>query len=90
MADHEDLAANKTEGFKIGEKKTLQEYQQLGMSHDLFLSFRDLAYAAFCLFSLPCGHRTRFPLQLNVTTDHYLHSELANIYLLLDSFPPHI
>jgi Rho GDP-dissociation inhibitor len=29
MADHEDLAANKTEGFKIGEKKTLQEYQQL-------------------------------------------------------------
>jgi Rho GDP-dissociation inhibitor len=31
MADHEeDLVANKTEGFKVGEKKTIQEYQQLG------------------------------------------------------------
>lgn len=33
MADrHEDdLTASKTEGFKVGEKKTLQEYQELGM-----------------------------------------------------------
>jgi hypothetical protein len=31
MADHEDdLAVAKTEGFKVGEKKTLQEYQELG------------------------------------------------------------
>jgi len=32
MADHhdDDLAATKTEGFKVGEKKTLQEYQELG------------------------------------------------------------
>lgn len=31
MADHEDeLAASKTAGFKVGEKKTLEEYQQLG------------------------------------------------------------
>ncbi|KAJ5587275.1 Rho GDP-dissociation inhibitor [Penicillium hispanicum] len=30
MADHhDDLAAEKTEGFKVGEKKTLQEYQEL-------------------------------------------------------------
>ncbi|OQE31711.1 hypothetical protein PENSTE_c001G03764 [Penicillium steckii] len=31
MADHhdDDLAASKTEGFKVGEKKTLQEYQEL-------------------------------------------------------------
>lgn len=30
--DHEDdLAASKTAGFKVGEKKTLEEYQQLGM-----------------------------------------------------------
>ena len=51
MADHEDLAANKTEGFKIGEKKTLQEYQQLGMSHDLF----------FCPFeTLPTQHSASF------------------------------
>lgn len=34
MADHhdDDLAASKTEGFKVGEKKTLQEYQELGQS----------------------------------------------------------
>jgi Rho GDP-dissociation inhibitor len=34
MTDHhdDDLAAQKTEGFKIGEKKTLQEYQELGKS----------------------------------------------------------
>lgn len=32
MADHhdDDLAATKTEGFKVGEKKTLEEYQKLG------------------------------------------------------------
>lgn len=31
MADHadDDLAASKTEGFKVGEKKTIQEYTQL-------------------------------------------------------------
>ncbi|CAL5870601.1 uncharacterized protein PFLUO_LOCUS4840 [Penicillium psychrofluorescens] len=30
MPDHEDdLAATKTEGFKVGEKKTLEEYQEL-------------------------------------------------------------
>lgn len=34
MADHheDDLAASKTEGFKVGEKKTIEEYTQLGMS----------------------------------------------------------
>lgn len=31
MSDHhEDLAATKTEGFKVGEKKTMEEYQELG------------------------------------------------------------
>lgn len=32
MPDHhdDDLAAQKTEGFKVGEKKTLQEYTELG------------------------------------------------------------
>lgn len=31
MTDHEDdLAATRTEGFKVGEKKTLDEYNQLG------------------------------------------------------------
>lgn len=28
----EDLEPEQTEGFKVGEKKTLEEYQQLGKS----------------------------------------------------------
>jgi hypothetical protein len=32
MADRDDdLAASKTEGFKVGEKKTLEEYTKLGI-----------------------------------------------------------
>ena len=31
MADHDDeLAPSKTAGFKVGEKKTVEEYQKLG------------------------------------------------------------
>lgn len=43
MADHhdDDLAATKTEGFKVGEKKTLQEYQELG-EFSLFLVDRSI------------------------------------------------
>jgi Rho GDP-dissociation inhibitor len=34
MADRhdDDLAPSKTEGFKVGEKKTLDEYAKLGMA----------------------------------------------------------
>ena len=28
----DDLAPSKTEGFKVGEKKTIDEYQKLGKS----------------------------------------------------------
>lgn len=37
MADHHDdeLASTATEGFKVGEKKTLDEYNQLGMLIEL-------------------------------------------------------
>ena len=32
MADHhDDLQAEQTEGFKVGEKKTIDEYQKLGV-----------------------------------------------------------
>jgi Rho GDP-dissociation inhibitor len=32
MTEHDDeLAAAKTEGFKVGEKKTIAEYTKLGM-----------------------------------------------------------
>ena len=35
MADHaDDLHAEATEGFKVGEKKTIDEYQQLGRFHN--------------------------------------------------------
>jgi hypothetical protein len=37
----DDLAPSKTEGFKVGEKKTIDEYKNLGRltptSHGLFL-----------------------------------------------------
>lgn len=36
MADqHDDLHAEQTAGFKVGEKKTLDEYQNLGEQLDL-------------------------------------------------------
>jgi hypothetical protein len=36
MADHaDDLHAEQTEGFKVGEKKTIDEYQQLGRFYNL-------------------------------------------------------
>jgi hypothetical protein len=40
MTEHEDdLVASKTEGFKIGEKKTIEEYTKLGMSRLYTLPF---------------------------------------------------
>jgi len=41
MADQhdDDLAASKTQGFKVGEKKTLQEYQELGESFPSMLNY---------------------------------------------------
>lgn len=35
MADHDDLATTKTEGFKVGEKKSMQQYNELGMDSTL-------------------------------------------------------
>ena len=49
MADHQDdLAASKTEGFKLGEKKTIEEYKQLGMSFSFSLS---LSLSILCCIS---------------------------------------
>lgn len=43
MADHQDdLSASKTEGFKVGEKKTIEEYTQLGMF--LFVPLSTIVY----------------------------------------------
>lgn len=45
MADNaDDLAATRTEGFKVGEKKTIDEYNQLGKkfacnSHSSLIDF---------------------------------------------------
>jgi hypothetical protein len=38
MAEHikdEELAVEHTEGFKVGEKKTIDEYQKLGKNHGI-------------------------------------------------------
>lgn len=47
MADHQDdLTASKTEGFKVGEKKTIEEYTKLGMlvfSLSLFVQYISVA-----------------------------------------------
>ncbi|KAJ5897807.1 Rho GDP-dissociation inhibitor [Penicillium tannophilum] len=41
MADqHEDLAATKTEGFKVGEKKTLEEYQELDKDDEAMVRWK--------------------------------------------------
>jgi hypothetical protein len=46
MADHaDDLHAEQTEGFKVGEKKTIDEYQKLGKSR--LPGDRVLCYAAY-------------------------------------------
>lgn len=56
MADHhnDDLTASKTEGFKVGEKKTIEEYKQLGMSMSV--------NSRTCICSLP------FPLPMHPVT----------------------
>ena len=33
----EDLEVEQTEGFKVGEKKTIDEYQKLGMPQNISL-----------------------------------------------------
>ena len=47
MADYQDdLTASKTEGFKVGEKKTIEEYTKLGMlvfSLSLFVQYISVA-----------------------------------------------
>ncbi|KAJ5127770.1 Rho GDP-dissociation inhibitor [Penicillium atrosanguineum] len=41
MADHDDdLAVSKTEGFKVGEKKTLQEYQELDKDDEAMIRWK--------------------------------------------------
>lgn len=35
----DDLAPSKTEGFKVGEKKTIDEYQKLGRQGSLFICY---------------------------------------------------
>lgn len=58
MADQhdDDLAASKTQGFKVGEKKTLQEYQELGESFPLYAQ---LHQAPAPILTLPLPRRQR-------------------------------
>lgn len=54
MSDHDDdLVASKTEGFKLGEKKTIEEYTKLGMlPHRCMYSAADLVYTQTRMMSL--------------------------------------
>ena len=57
MADHQDdLAASKTEGFKLGEKKTIEEYKQLGMSFSFSLSL-----SLYTLLYIPVANGSHHP-----------------------------
>ncbi|KAJ5946895.1 hypothetical protein N7454_003734 [Penicillium verhagenii] len=41
MSDHhDDLAATKTEGFRVGEKKTMEEYQQLDKDDEAMVRWK--------------------------------------------------
>ena len=43
-AVHDDLVPEQTEGFKVGEKKTIDEYQKLGKSRKE-ISYRETPHA---------------------------------------------
>lgn len=54
MTEHEDdLVASKTEGFKVGEKKTIEEYTKLGMSRLYTLPFHASLSSNSSLHSRP-------------------------------------
>ncbi|KAJ5246296.1 Rho GDP-dissociation inhibitor [Penicillium chermesinum] len=40
MADHDDLAATRTEGFKVGEKKKLDEYNKLDADDEAMVRWK--------------------------------------------------
>jgi hypothetical protein len=52
-SNEQDLLPDQTEGFKVGEKKTMDEYHKLGMwlSH-----FSEYYYLSLCLFSARFGY----------------------------------
>ncbi|KAJ4352478.1 rho GDP dissociation inhibitor [Didymosphaeria variabile] len=41
MADHDDLHPEPTEGFKVGEKKTIDEYQQLDQNDESLRKWKE-------------------------------------------------
>ena len=47
-AAEDDLQASKTEGFKVGEKKTLEEYSKLGTHITLLVAFLQLCNVFSC------------------------------------------
>lgn len=52
----DDLTPEQTEGFKVGEKKTIDEYQKLGKSLEDLFSFLLKSYALSSTYSaLPRG-----------------------------------
>ncbi len=52
-SNEQDLLPDQTEGFKVGEKKTMDEYNKLGMWHSHFSVCYSLS---LCLFSVLFGY----------------------------------
>ena len=61
MSGHDDdLKPEGTEGFKVSEAKTLDEYQKLGKSANLFIYTKDLEFVwDHCDVGGPFSHRIR-------------------------------
>jgi hypothetical protein len=49
----DDLAPSKTEGFKVGEKKTIDEYKNLGRVNSIPMSLRRQSFQASWIRKVP-------------------------------------
>ena len=49
----DELAAEQTEGFKVGEKKTIDEYQQLGETTSIHIAFDYLQTTVIRTYTTP-------------------------------------
>ena len=54
-----DLAPERTEGFKVGEKKTLDEYAKLGMSYNTLHLVQDVYSLNIYIYNLTFALKTK-------------------------------
>lgn len=75
-SNEQDLLPDQTEGFKVGEKKTMDEYNKLGM----WLSHFPVCYSlSLCLFSVLFGYLL---VLAQTTTPNHISS---NTHLAIDA-----